>query len=111
MKNRKKGVLLILDGVGDRGIAAFGGHTPLEAAHTPNMDRLISAGQGGLIDPLYPGVPVGTHTGTGILLGLAPRDAAILARGPVEAAGIGLACTLWKQRIRAIGSSTGAPVE
>jgi len=93
MKNKKKGVLLILDGLGDRGIDIFDGCTPLEAAHTPNMDRLISAGQGAMMDPLYPGVPVGTHTGTGILLGLAPRDAAILARGPVEAAGIGLACT------------------
>jgi 2,3-bisphosphoglycerate-independent phosphoglycerate mutase len=43
-----------------------------------------------LISPLYPGVPVGTHTGTGILLGIPPGEAAKLTRGPVEAAGIGL---------------------
>jgi 2,3-bisphosphoglycerate-independent phosphoglycerate mutase len=35
-------------------------------------------------------VPVDTHTGTGALMGLAPKDATLLARGPVEAAGIGL---------------------
>ena len=90
MRNKKQGLLLILDGLGDRGIDAFDRRTPLESADTPNMDRLIVRGQGGLIDPLYPGVPVGTHTGTGILLGLPPQEAAALARGPVEAAGIGL---------------------
>ncbi len=85
-----RGVLLILDGLGDRGQPGFDGATPLEAAHTPNMDRLLEAGQGGLMDPLFPGVPVGTHTGTGILLGIPPSDIVGLARGPIEAAGIGL---------------------
>ena len=86
----RQGVLLILDGLGDRGQAPFDGATPLEAAATPNMDRLIRAGQGGLMDPLFPGVPVGTHTGTGILLGIPPTEVVHLARGPIEAAGIGL---------------------
>ena len=85
-----KGVLLILDGLGDRGQPLFDGATPLEAAETPNMDRLVHGGQGGLVDPLFPGVPVGTHTGTGILLGIPPADIVRLARGPIEAAGIGL---------------------
>ncbi len=87
---RYKGVLLILDGLGDRGQQQFGGATPLEAAATPNMDRLITAGQGAIVDPLFPGVPVGTHTGTGILLGIPPGEIIHLARGPIEAAGIGL---------------------
>lgn len=85
-----KGLLLILDGLGDRGQALFNDATPLEAAATPSMDQLISAGQGGLMDPLFPGVPVGTHTGTGVLLGIPPADIVHLARGPIEAAGIGL---------------------
>jgi len=87
---RHKGLVIILDGLGDRPVAAFGGATPLEAAHTPHMDELVSAGRCGLVDPLYPGVPVDTHTGAGILLGLRPRDAFHLPRGPVEAAGTGL---------------------
>lgn len=85
-----KGLLIILDGLGDRRCAVLQGLTPLEAAVTPNLDRLADAGITGLVDPLYPGVPVGTHTGTGVLMGLTPADATSLARGPVEAAGIGL---------------------
>lgn len=85
-----KGLLIILDGLGDRGSPALHGQTPLEAASTPTLDRLASEGITGLVDPLYPGVPVGTHTGTGVLMGLALADATRLARGPVEAAGIGL---------------------
>lgn len=88
--SKRKGIMIILDGLGDQAITHFDGATPLEAAITPNMDRLISGGLGGLVDPLFPGVPVGTHTGTAALLGIAPSEAAELARGPVEAAGIGL---------------------
>jgi len=86
----RKGILVILDGLGDRGHTLFDGATPLEAAVTPNMDRLIAAGQGAMIDPLFPGVPVGTHTGTGVLLGIPPDEVVHLARGPIEAAGIEL---------------------
>ena len=85
-----KGLLIILDGLGDRSCPALQGLTPLEAAATPNLDRLAGNGITGLVDPLCPGAPVGTHTGTGVLMGLVPADAASLARGPVEAAGIGL---------------------
>lgn len=85
-----KGLLIILDGLGDRSCPKLEGLTPLEAASTPNLDWLAGEGVTGLVDPLYPGVPVGTHTGTGVLMGLAPADATTLARGPVEAAGIGL---------------------
>lgn len=84
-----KGLMLIIDGLGDRGIPGFGGMTPLEAAETPNMDRLASAGQCGLVDPISPGMPVGTHTGISLLFGLSRRAALKLPRGPVEAAGIG----------------------
>lgn len=84
-----KGLMIIIDGLGDRGIPGFGGMTPLEAAETPNMDRLAGAGQCGLIDPLSPGMPVGTHTGISLLFGLPLRSALKLPRGPVEAAGIG----------------------
>jgi len=85
-----KGFLVILDGLGDRSIQRLGGRTPLEAAATPNLDQLVQQGICGMLDPLQAGVPVGTHTGTALLLGLAPADALALSRGPVEAAGIGL---------------------
>jgi 2,3-bisphosphoglycerate-independent phosphoglycerate mutase len=86
----RKGLMVILDGLGDRGIPSFGGKTPLEVAQTPNMDRLASAGQCGLADPLYPGMPVGTHTGICPLFGLSQKQSIELARGPIEASGVGL---------------------
>lgn len=89
MKQRN-GLIIILDGLGDRPIPGLDGATPLEAAHTPNMDELVSRGRCGLVDPLYPGVPVSTHTGAGVLFGINTRDAFLLPRGPVEAAGTGL---------------------
>lgn len=85
-----KGLMIIIDGLGDRASPELGGLTPLESASIPQLDRLAEGGITGLVDPLYPGMPVGTHTGTGVLMGLVPQDAATLARGPVEAAGIGL---------------------
>ncbi|WP_369163132.1 2,3-bisphosphoglycerate-independent phosphoglycerate mutase [Candidatus Thiodiazotropha sp. LNASS1] len=90
MLTTQKGVMIILDGLGDRGIPAFGGKTPLEVADTPNMDGLASAGQCGLVDPLFPGMPVGTHTGICLLFGLSKQHTMKLARGPIEASGVGL---------------------
>lgn len=91
MSLRHKGLIIILDGLGDRPVAELNGKTPLEAAHTPHMNGLAAKGMCGMVDPLSPGIPVATHTGTGLMLGLAPCDAINLPRGPVEAAGIGLA--------------------
>ncbi|MFQ5568845.1 MAG: 2,3-bisphosphoglycerate-independent phosphoglycerate mutase, partial [Rhodothermales bacterium] len=85
-----KGIMIILDGLGDRPVAAFDGRTPLEAAQTPVMDRLAASGLCGLVSPLTEWVPAETQTGTGMLFGLARKDLKRLTRGPVEAAGVGL---------------------
>lgn len=90
MASARKALLVILDGLGDYPVPALDGRTPLEAAATPHLDRLAAEGMCGLVDPLLPGVPVDTQTGTGVLLGLTPADVARLPRGPVEAAGVGL---------------------
>lgn len=91
MPSRRRGVLIILDGLGDRPVATLGGRTPLEAASTPNLDRWAARGRCGLVDPGIAGLPASTHSGVGTLLGIDPDDVRGLARGPVEAAGIGLA--------------------
>lgn len=91
MRSRRRGLLIILDGLGDRPIPAFGGATPLESASTPNLDELVARGRCGLVDPGIPDLPVSTHSGIATLLGVDPDDIRSLARGPVEAAGIGLA--------------------
>jgi 2,3-bisphosphoglycerate-independent phosphoglycerate mutase len=85
-----KGLMIVLDGLGDRPSPALDGRTPLQAAATPVMDELARQGRSGLCDPLS-GIAVDTPTGTGLLLGLPPKDLGRLQRGPVEAAGVGLA--------------------
>jgi 2,3-bisphosphoglycerate-independent phosphoglycerate mutase len=82
-------ILLILDGLGDVPVPALEGRTPLEAAHTPRLDRMAAAGLHGLVDPIGEGIVPNTHTGVGMLLGLLPEQAAKLKRGPVEASGAG----------------------
>ncbi len=85
-----KGLMIILDGLGDRPVEQFGGQTPLEAAVTPNLDDMVDRGMSGMVRPIRPWVPVGTQVGTALLMGLAAADIPLLNRGPVEAAGAGL---------------------
>ena len=85
-----KGVFIILDGLGDRSIPELDGKTPLEAAHTPNMNELAKRGMCGLVSHLSPWTPVGTQIGCGLLMGLAADDVDSMRRGPIEALGAGL---------------------
>ncbi len=96
-----KCILMIVDGLGDLPVATLGGKTPLEAAHTPNMDFLAAAGMYGLVDPIGPGTTPNTHSGAGILLGMPAAQADTLARGPVEAAGAGRALQAGELALRA----------
>lgn len=89
MKVGKKAIVIILDGVGDRPIESLGAKTPLEAAKTPNFDALAREGICGLMDPVAPGVKVGTDVGTLALFGYDPRQV-YCGRGPIEAAGVDL---------------------
>ena len=97
---KSRGLVIILDGLGDRPCAQLDGQTPLEAAKTPTLDALAARHQSGMMDPLQPGFTVDTHTGVGILFGLSPTHAVALERGPIEAAGIGLSMqpgdVLWR---------------
>lgn len=87
----KKGnaIILIGDGLGDRPVAELGGRTPLEAAQRPNMNRLATDGECGLMDPIAPGVRAGSDTAHLAMLGFDPY-AVYTGRGPFEAVGIGL---------------------
>lgn len=85
--NRKL-LVAIADGIGDRPIHAFNGRTPLQVAKTPHLDWVAEHGQTGLMDPIYPGIPVGTDMGHLILFG---NDHHLYpGRGPIEAAGVGI---------------------
>lgn len=84
-----KCVLIIIDGLGDLPVSGLDDKTPLEAAHTPVLDRLAGSGWYGQVNPILPGKIPNTHSGTGMLMGLLPEQADRLSRGPVESAGKG----------------------
>jgi len=85
----KQAVILIVDGLGDLPVADLGGQTPLEAARTPELNRMAATGCYGLVDPIVAGEVPNTDSGVGLLLGLPPNLAGSLHRGPVEASGAG----------------------
>ncbi|MCW5935070.1 MAG: 2,3-bisphosphoglycerate-independent phosphoglycerate mutase [Fimbriimonadia bacterium] len=84
-----RALFLIADGMGDRPIPELGNKTPLEAAMTPFLDRLAREGECGLMDPVSPGIRVGSDTGHLALLGYDPYQV-YTGRGPFEALGIGM---------------------
>ncbi len=89
MKKTSKGIMLIIDGLGDRPLDEFGGLTPLEAAQTPCFDMLARSGITGLMDPVSPGIRVGTDVGHLALFGYNPLKV-YWGRGPIEAIGVGI---------------------
>ncbi|HSW64609.1 MAG TPA: cofactor-independent phosphoglycerate mutase [Dissulfurispiraceae bacterium] len=85
-----KYVVIIGDGMADRPIAELGGLTPLQKAHTPNMDRLAQQGIIGISHT----IPQGFHPGSDVAnLSIMGYDPAryYTGRAPLEAASIGVA--------------------
>lgn len=78
-------ILLILDGLGDRGHAAFGGQTPLQMASTPNLDKLASLGMTGLLHPWLLGTALPSEMAHFLLFGYDLED--FPGRGYIEALG------------------------
>ncbi|MBN2586794.1 MAG: hypothetical protein JXR55_05830, partial [Candidatus Fermentibacteraceae bacterium] len=60
LKNGSRILLAVLDGLGDIPIGELGGRTPLEAASTPNLDRLATGGALGMHVPIARGVTPGS---------------------------------------------------
>ncbi len=83
--NRCKILLLVLDGLG--GYADGQHDSELEQAVTPNLDRLASEGSVGLLDPLMPGITVGSGPGHLALFGYDPEEYE-LGRGILSATGV-----------------------
>ncbi|MFZ0442508.1 MAG: 2,3-bisphosphoglycerate-independent phosphoglycerate mutase [Methanobacterium sp.] len=84
-----KGIIMIVDGMGDRPIKEIGYKTTLEAAVTPNMDMMAKNGICGIMDPIKPGIRPGSDTSHISILGYDPYEV-YTGRGPFEAAGVGV---------------------
>ncbi len=78
-------VYLVFDGLGD--IPDATALTPLEAASTPNLDRLAEEGACGLFDPVAPGVTPGSGPGHLGLFGYDPLEVQV-GRGVLSALGV-----------------------
>ncbi|MDE1882021.1 MAG: hypothetical protein KGI89_15915, partial [Euryarchaeota archaeon] len=81
--------LIVLDGLGDRPNPALGGKSPLEAAATPNLDRLSARGAVGTVVTVGVGIAPESDAGVLGLLGYDPRTDSP-GRGVLEAEGVGL---------------------
>ncbi|MBG0789603.1 MAG: cofactor-independent phosphoglycerate mutase [Desulfovibrionaceae bacterium] len=80
---------LIADGMGDWPLDELGGKTPMEAAHTPNMDELAKTGVVGRAQTVPEGMAPGSDVANMALLGFDPAEYHT-GRGPIEAAAQGL---------------------
>lgn len=79
-----KYIVIIGDGMADYPVPELNGRTPLEAANTPNLDRLASEGKMGLIKTVPDGMEPDSSIANLAILGYDPRRY-YTGRGPLEA--------------------------
>lgn len=84
-----KVLMLVADGMGDWPIDSLNGKTPLEAADTPNMDRLALKSRVGICQTIPENMPPGSDIANMSLLGYDPA-VYHTGRGPIEAAAKGI---------------------
>jgi 2,3-bisphosphoglycerate-independent phosphoglycerate mutase len=93
-----KGILVIIDGMGDLPHKQLEDKTPLEAADTPNLNFLATRGEMGVLHPVKPGyVPESDES----LVSIFGNDLIFGTRGQLEAIGAGLSLTRGDLALRA----------
>ncbi len=94
-----KYLIILCDGMSDRRVAELGYRTPLEASHTPAMDRLARDGVTGMIRTIPRGATAGSEVANSVILGYDPTLTPP-GRGPLEAIGMGVATDPWDLIVR-----------
>lgn len=84
-----KYVILIGDGMADYHLDELNGKTPLQAANTPNFDKLAKMGCSGLLKTVPDNMTPGSDVANLSLMGYNPADY-YTGRGPLEAANLGI---------------------
>lgn len=84
-----KYIVILADGMADEPVKEFGNKTPLEAAHTPNMDYMAGHGMAGLVKTIPDGVHPGSDIGNMAILGYDPTIYHT-GRAPLEAANMNI---------------------
>ena len=96
----RKIIYIVLDGLGDQPSETLAGKTPLEAAATPNMDRLAQRGVTGSVHTVAEGIAPESDIAVISLLGYDTREI-YTGRGPLEAFAEGIAIQDGNLAIRA----------
>jgi 2,3-bisphosphoglycerate-independent phosphoglycerate mutase len=78
-------ILVLLDGLGDRAYRMLDDRTPLQAADTPNLDRIASLGSNGLFHAATPGLCLPSETAHYLMFGYSVQE--FPGRGLLEAVG------------------------
>ncbi len=84
-----KYILVLGDGMADYPIEELDNKTPLQYAHTPNMDYLAAHGRVGMVSTIPDGMPPGSDTANLSVMGYDPRKY-YSGRSPFEAASMGV---------------------
>ena len=81
----RKCIVILLDGLGDRSHPCLDHQTPLQAAHTPCLDRLATMGANGLMQTMAPGLAPPSENAHFALFGYPAHE--FPGRGLLEALG------------------------
>ena len=84
-----KYIIALCDGMADEPLEELGGRTPLQAAKTPNTDKLAPISEIGMVRTVPLGMAPGSDTANLSVIGYDPREY-YTGRSPLEALSIGV---------------------
>jgi len=84
-----KYIVILCDGAADTPVKELGGKTPLEAAKKPNIDRLASLGEVGMVTTVPGNLPPGSDVANLAVFGYDPQKY-YTGRSPLEALSMGV---------------------